>query len=241
MKPKANPPYKTQNTIYKTQSIATLTPGTLYNNSGNMSTIEIEVKFFLADMEIVRRMLRLAGARSEGRVFEYNLCFENASRDLNWGESLLRLRKDSKTTLTYKARPTEVDSDFKVLKELEVAVSDFDTMQDILQALGFRQALVYEKYRETFTLGSTEICLDSMPFGNFLEIEGQKEDIRELARQLHMPWRRRILGNYRSMFTTLKQRLGLGFSDITFDNFRDVDVGIETFLPLFEAGKQIAR
>ena len=205
-------------------------------NPCNMSTLEIEVKFFLANMETVRNQLQQAGARSQGRVLEYNICFENAAGDLHQGKSLLRLRKDKKTTLTYKAKPASLDADFKVLKELEVAVSNFDTMMDILQALGFHQEHVYEKFRETFTLGSTEICLDSMPFGNFLEIEGQKEDIRDLARQLGMPWSRRILWNYRSMFTTIKERLNLEFSDTTFDHFREVEVEIESFLPLFEAG-----
>ena len=201
-----------------------------------MSTLEIEVKFFLADMETVRHRLQLSGARSEGRVFEYNICFESEDQNLHHTQSILRLRKDTNTTLTYKTKPAGIDADFKVLKELEVAVSDFDTTADILKALGFHRELVYEKYRETFTLGSTKICLDSMPFGNFLEIEGQKEDIRNLARQLDMFWHRRILWNYRSMFSTIKKRLDLDFSDITFDNFREMELEIETFLPAFEAG-----
>ena len=202
----------------------------------NMSTLEIEVKFFLADMELVRRKLQQSNAESDGRLFETNICFENAAKDLHVTRSLLRLRKDNKTTLTYKTKPTGNDAEFKVLQELEVAVSDFDTMVNILKTLGYHQDQIYEKYRETFTLGSTYICLDEMPFGNFLEIEGQKEDIRRLARQLDLPWQDRILWNYRSMFFSIKERLDLGFNDITFDNFRDVELGIETFLPLFKAG-----
>ena len=213
-----------------------LTPGMLYISLCNMSTLEIEVKFFLADMEILRHRLQQYGARSAGRVFEYNICFENAAQGLHRTQSLLRLRKDNKTTLTYKTKPAGIDIDFKVLKELEVKISDFDTMAGILKALGFHQEQVYEKYRETFTLGSTEICLDSMPYGDFLEIEGRKEDIRQLARQLDMPWHHRILWNYRCMFTTLKENLNLGFIYITFDNFRDVELEFETFQPLFEAG-----
>jgi adenylate cyclase class 2 len=201
-----------------------------------MSTLEIEVKFFLADVEAARQRLQQTGARSQGRFFEYNVCFENEAGDLHRGKSLLRLRKDSETTLTYKAAPADRDDEFKVLRELEVFVSDFDTMADILMSLGYHRAQVYEKYRETFTLGSSHICLDSMPFGNFLEIEGEKEDIRRLARQLGMPWHRRILCNYRSMFFTIKERLNLGFDDITFDDFREVALEINTFLPLFEAG-----
>ncbi len=69
-----------------------------------------------------------------------------------------------------------------------------------------------------------------------LEIEGGKDEIRNLSQQIGMQWDRRILGNYRFLFDIIKQRLFLSFSDITFDNFSTVKLDIETFLPLFEAG-----
>jgi len=213
-----------------------LTPGKLYNNLSSMDTLEIEVKFFLKDIETVRHQLMEAGAGSQGRIFESNFCFENADNGLFLSDSLLRLRKDTKTTLTYKTRPAAVDPEFKVLKELEVEVSDFETMLNILDALGFHRSLVYEKYRETFSIGHAKICLDCMPFGDFLEIEGGKDEIRTLAQQIGVQWHRRILYNYRSMFDIIKQRLDLPFSDITFDNFSDVEMDIQAFVPQFEAG-----
>ena len=109
-------------------------------------------------------------------------------------------------------------------------------MLNILGALGFHQSQSYEKYRETFTIGDTKLCLDQMPFGHFLEIEGGKDEIRNLAQQIGMQWSRRIVGNYRFLFDIIKQRLLLSFSDITFDNFSTVKLDIETFLPVFEAG-----
>ena len=123
-----------------------------------------------------------------------------------------------------------------MVRELEVEVSNFETMLNILYALGFHQSQIYEKYREIFTIGDAKLCLDQMPFGNFLEIEGGKDDIRNLSQQIGMQWSRRILGNYRFLFDIIKKRLLLSFSDITFDNFSTVKLDIETFLPLFEAG-----
>jgi len=32
--------------------------------------------------------------------------------------------------------------------------------------------MMYEKYRTTFTIGSLEVVLDELPYGNFVEIEG---------------------------------------------------------------------
>lgn len=202
-----------------------------------MSTLEIEVKFFLADPERTRNRLMRTGAESSGRFFEHNICFENATGGLRKNESLLRLRRDAKATLTYKTSPLAADADFKVLTEREVEVGDFEAMLDILQAIGFYPSQVYEKYRETFSLGPATVCLDSMPFGEFLEIEGDKSEIIRIARQLELHWPRRILLNYRTMFHLIKGALCLPFTDITFDNFEGLEVAIETFLPGFEAGR----
>jgi adenylate cyclase class 2 len=201
-----------------------------------MESLEIEVKYFLENIEPVREQLIKTGAESHGRFFENNICFDNAKDGLSLSDSVLRLRKDEKTTLTYKTKPNADDSEFKVVKELEVEVSDFETMLNILCALGFHQSQIYEKYRETFTIGDAKLCLDRMPFGDFLEIEGGKDEIRNLSQQIGMQWNRRILGNYRFLFGIIKERLSLSFSDITFDNFREVKMDMKTFLPLFEAG-----
>ena len=201
-----------------------------------MEPLEIEVKFNIKNIEPVREQIIKTGAESHGRFFESNICLDNAKGGLFLSDSLLRLRKDKKTTLTYKTKPNVGDSEFKVVKELEVEVSDFEMMLNILGALGFHRSQVYEKYRETFAIGDTKLCLDCMPFGNFLEIEGGKDEIRNLAQQIGMQWNQRILHNYRSMFDMIKQALLLSFSDITFDNFREVKMDIKTFLPLFEAG-----
>lgn len=201
-----------------------------------MDNLEIEVKYFLEDIETIRERLIQSGADSNGRNFERNICLDNENDGLFLSDSLLRLRKDDRATLTYKAIPDAGDPEFKVLKELEVEISDFETMLNILCALGFHQSQIYEKYRETFTIGDAKLCLDHMPFGNFLEIEGGKDEIRNLSQQIGMQWSRRILGNYRFLFDIIKQRLLLSFSDITFDNFSTVKLNIETFLPLFEAG-----
>jgi adenylate cyclase class 2 len=137
-----------------------------------MEYIETEVKFHLTDVEPVRNTIIKLGADSKGRVFETNLRYENKNNDLIKSKSLLRLRKDTKTTLTFKSGLESEDNEFKSLRELEVEVSDFNRMKLILEALGFHKEQIYEKYRETLILNGTTLCIDAMPFGNFLEIEG---------------------------------------------------------------------
>ena len=86
---------------------------------------------------------------------------------------MLRLRRvEGKATLTYKkALPTV--SSIKQRREEETVVADPEAMEAILVALGFTPALVYEKRRQTWRLGKTEIVIDVLPFGLFMEIEGR--------------------------------------------------------------------
>ena len=161
-----------------------------------MLDLEIEVKFYLHDLKSIRQRIIDLNAQCHGRSFETNLRFEDSRNSLIKNNALLRLRKDKKTTLTYKSNPPEDDKEFKVFNELEVEVRGFKTMQQILAALGFHVAQKYEKWRETFSLGDTHFCLDNMPFGDILEIEGPKKEIRHFSDRLGLNWHERILLNY---------------------------------------------
>ena len=201
-----------------------------------MKQLETEVKFYLSDLPSIRRRLMYLGAQSRGRFFENNVRFEDPHQTLRKKKSLLRLRRDHQVKLTYKSTPSEENNQFKIMKELEVEVSDFDTMHLILEALGFHHEQVYEKWRDTLVLDQTQFCLDSMPYGDFLEIEGQKQEIKKFAAQLGLQWNQRILLNYLHIFEILQNKLNLGFSDLTFDNFKNVELDLIDYLDLLVAG-----
>jgi adenylate cyclase class 2 len=187
-----------------------------------MENLETEVKFYLPEVNPIRRRIIELGGDFKGRAFETNLRFEDADNRLIQEKSLLRLRKDIKTTLTFKSEPSFKDDQFKTLREVEVEVSDFAAMKQILESLGFHKEQVYEKWRETFTLQDTHLCLDTMPYGDFLEIEGPKKSIKELASRIGLKWHKRILLNYLAIFDIIGKHLNLGFSDVTFENFKDI-------------------
>jgi adenylate cyclase class 2 len=202
-----------------------------------MEHLEIEVKFYLSDMDAIRDRILELGAVSMGRIFETNLRFDDADNRLIEKKSLLRLRQNTKTILTFKSEPPIKNDQFKILKELEVEVSDFATMKHILESLGFREEQVYEKWRETFRLNTANLCLDTMPYGDFLEIEGQMEDIRKLASQIGLKWKKRILLNYLAIFDVIKQKSNLPFYDVTFSNFINIRFDLAEYLDLLEANR----
>ena len=167
--------------------------------------LEIEVKFHLPEIKPVRDGLLAIGAIQYGRVFETNIRFEDVSNSLRKQGILLRLRKDDRIRLTFKSSPSRPDTQFKVHRELEVEVGDFEACHSILKGLGFHQEQIYEKWRETFVLNNTKFLIDTMPYGVFLEIEGQKSSIRNNADRLGLNWEKRILLNYLEIFEVVQR------------------------------------
>src|SRR6266545_457654 len=125
--------------------------------------IEIEKKYRLSEKqrdEVLQRLPKI-GAKRRGEEFEVNTLYAGETLDI--GRSILRLRRvGNRGILTYKERfPTRAG--VKHQREDETRVGDPDAMEMILETLGFTPALVYEKRRDTWTLGKTEIVIDELP------------------------------------------------------------------------------
>ena len=185
---------------------------------------EVELKLYTPDLSLVRSALEDAGAAlKKPRVYERNFRYENADGTLARQGVVLRLRQDRQATLTYKAG-ARVENGISTRFEAEVAVDDFDVMDAILRRLGYEVALIYEKYRTTYTLGDAEIALDEMPFGSFSEIEAEADVIEAVVMRLGLEKQPRMAASYTEIFADVKARLGLDFRDLTFDNFAGVAV-----------------
>ena len=142
--------------------------------------IEIEKKYRLTPEQrsALTHKLRDAGAQYVREEFEENTLYEGGPIDFN--RSVLRLRRIGETAvLTYKER-LAVNSDAKHQREEETKVGNAEAMRSILEANGFTARVVYEKRRETWQLGDTEIVIDELPFGLFLEIEGSEDGIADV-------------------------------------------------------------
>jgi adenylate cyclase class 2 len=145
--------------------------------------VEIEKKYRLTKQqrELVLRRLPEIGAKLQGEEFEENTLYGGGTLAVE--KSVLRLRRvGDKAMLTYKERFP--GGAIKHQREDETAVDDPHAMNAILGAVGFEPALLYEKRRETWTLGKAEIVIDELPFGLFMEIEGSENEIRATERKL---------------------------------------------------------
>ncbi len=201
-----------------------------------MENIEIEIKFHLEDPGATRAAIVALGAISLGRFFETNHILDDRELTLFQNRSLLRLRQADRACLTFKSPPAAPDREFKIREELEVEVADFATTRKIMKKLGFTTVRIYEKWRETFELGNTHLCIDALPYGDFLEIEGTAENIPSLSEKLGFTWEQRSLLNYHELFELVKTEHLLPFADITFFNFEGISVDMRKLKSRFEAG-----
>ncbi len=148
--------------------------------------IETEKKYRIDKKRIVEITAKLGelGAVFASEVFEENFLHRGAVLDERG--AVLRLRKVGDTTLlTYKER-FKIDTDIKHRIEHETIVADVDAMENIIQCLGYKLSVVYEKHRKTWHFGDVEVVLDELPFGLYMEIEGTIDEIAEAEKLLEI-------------------------------------------------------
>ncbi|HWS98986.1 MAG TPA: class IV adenylate cyclase [Pyrinomonadaceae bacterium] len=170
--------------------------------------IEVEKKYRLTHegrASLIER-LRESGATFEGEEFEENTLY--AGGQLDSGRQVLRLRRvGGRAVLTYKERGDSASS-VKRYREDETRVDDAAALADILAALGFTPSLVYEKRRATWQLKGAEIVVDDLPFGLFLEIEGEESVITEVEELLGLTEAEAEMATYPELARRYGQKRG---------------------------------
>jgi len=143
---------------------------------------EVEIKARAA-VEPLEAGLRRRGAVFEKVVAQADVYYNAPHRDFAVTDEAVRLRQQGdRAFLTYKGK--KLDAKSKTRKEVEVEVSDFAGMQDILLSLGFRKTLDVFKERRIYHYQGAEVCLDHIEgLGEFVELELQADSPADIARK----------------------------------------------------------
>ena len=193
---------------------------------------ETEAKFYVRDLNRIKFRLEALHARLiQERVLERNIRFDLHAAPLRAQGRVLRLRRDTSAKLTYKSASTN-EQGVLSREEIEFEVEDFEKAKRLLEALGYEKLVYYEKYRTTYTLhrseGSFHVMLDELPYGNFVEIEGETVDaIREIANQLQLRWETAIATSYHALFERVRRTLNRSMQDLSFAEFKNIPVEVE--------------
>jgi adenylate cyclase, class 2 len=133
---------------------------------------EIEVKAKVEDLNILKKKLEELGCVFSLPTEQKDTIFVNFDSDFTAfmpGTNLLRIREtNSKIIFTLKQpQSNELDC-----IEKEIEVSDKEQLKDILELMGFHEAIQVHKIRTKTKFNELEICLDEVKeLGTFVEVE----------------------------------------------------------------------
>lgn len=175
---------------------------------------EIELKFKIDDDEKIRKLLKDKKAEFIGKAFERTIRFDTEDKKLEKEGKFIRTRTGFKDVITFKKK---VESkEFKEREEIELEISDIERMNMILRNIGFSKSLIMEKYREKWNLNNTEIVIDELPMGKFVEIEGDKDSIKEVAEYLMLDLNQKITVTYWEIWKDFSKENNIDDENIIF-------------------------
>lgn len=187
--------------------------------------LEVEAKIKTDSHEAVRSRLAEVGGRRLGCVLESNHIFNRADGSL-WASGCgLRVRHcraieggAPPATMTFKGPLLE--GELKLRQEIEIAVDDPTKAVALLKALGFVEALYFEKRRESWQLDDCHVELDELPhLGCYVEIEGPDEArVRSVQRALGLADEASIRDSYIALLIRHCQQHRIPAGHITFDD-----------------------
>ena len=155
---------------------------------------EIEVKFCDIDIDAMREILARAGAICEQPMRLMRRVIIETDKLAERG-AFIRVRDEGhRTTLTYKQFD---EASLTGAKEIEVTVSDYESMVALLEQVDLLHKSFQESRRETWQLGEVEVVIDEWPHLNpFIEIEGNSEtEVKEAAKKLGFDWNDAVFGS----------------------------------------------
>lgn len=146
---------------------------------------EIEIKILEINKDEIEKKLTELGATREWRKLIVEKGYDFPDKRIREHKELCRVRSVGDTVeLTYKFGKDTSDG-FRSAEELQVEVSNFATLEQILTRLGLTPFRHREKYRTSWKYGEVHIEIDTYPsIPTYLEIEGSKKDIEDLVLKL---------------------------------------------------------
>ena len=164
---------------------------------------EIEAQFLDIDKDAMRKRLKEVGAELvKPEVLMKRTVFDTGPH------SFVRVRDEGggKIVMTYK----NISDDDSILgtKEVNAVIDNYESGVLLLKGCGLKPKAEQESYRETWTLGPVEICIDTWPWiPTFMEIEGPSEEsVWETAEKLGL---KKADAKFGSVDTTYQHYYGI--------------------------------
>ena len=163
---------------------------------------EVELKYQVSDFTAVKsNLLQIGADRLCSPTDEKNFVYDMPDGSLGASGKLLRLRRFGDDVILTVKEPGP-KGPMKIRREHETLLSlSFSEADELLKALGYVQVFHYEKTREIWALNEiAHICLDTLYFGKFVEIEaGSMDRVSEACKVLGFIPTRGLRQSYRQL------------------------------------------
>lgn len=167
-----------------------------------MTKIETELKFKIENPQEILK--KLEDAEFVGSKFQRTIRFEDGTRLKDQG-MFLRVRSGFKNVITLKSKIKDDTKEIYRREEIEFEIEDIESMRKIINKLGFTKEMIMEKYRTKFNYLGCEVVIDELPFGTYLEIEGEEGVLFSVAETLGLDKKDNINYTYWDVFEKYKE------------------------------------
>jgi len=115
--------------------------------------------------------------------------------------------KNKEGILTVKIKKQKKTKYFQ-RNEFSLLISNVKNARDVLCTLGYSKERIFDKKREIwkFKKKDIEICLDKLPFGNYVEIEGKPKEIEKTIKKLKLERYKRITKAYLAVYDEWRKK-----------------------------------
>lgn len=176
---------------------------------------EREIKLKIEKPSDLISKLNSLKAKFVSKSFQRTTRMDTETMDLEKNGTFLRVRSGSKNIVTLKKKLGENAEVFE-RQEIETEVKDIEKLADIFGGLGFTKRLILEKYRADFDYKDVKISIDELPFGFYVELEGDPKDIFKVADELDLDTKNKITVTYWDLFEDYKKQTGTKGESIIF-------------------------
>lgn len=165
---------------------------------------DIQIKIKIKDFGKIKKILMSKGAIFLGGWKEKIIRFDTLDKKLENNNMYLRIKLGNENIVTLKETDNNNRKKFFESNNRMFQIDDIDSFCYIIDKIGFTKKYVMEKYRLCWSYKGTEFYIDELPFGLFIEIKGEKEDINKMIKLLRINQEELIKDTYWEIYSKIK-------------------------------------
>jgi len=165
--------------------------------------IETEIKIKIDDLKKFQVKFNEFGGKKSSWAFERTYGFFTPNRT-NIEEGIFPRVKVVDGLATMGVKVKTGNGKYFERKEYETKCEEKSGIE-MMKVFGYTEVIIFEKLRQKWVFDNVEVCLDRLPFGNYIEIEGEKKNIEKMVKLLKLEKSQRITVAYLVLFDEWKK------------------------------------